>query len=67
MIAAISTVINKNHKVINEKVNYMVMAQEYFKRAIIVLAIYLILPIVISLLQKIDVLHIFCSFLKNWN
>lgn len=67
MIAEISTVINKNHKVINEKVDYMVMAQEYFKRAIIVLAIYPILHIVISLLQKIDVLHIFCGFLKNWN
>ncbi len=65
IIADIATIIVKNHKVINEKVDYMVMAQEYFKRAIIVLAIYPILYIIITLFQKYDILHILYSLLCN--
>jgi hypothetical protein len=65
VIAELSTIINKNHKVINEKVDFMVMAQEYFKRAIILLAAYPILHIVMSLLQKINVPHILCNFLNK--
>lgn len=59
IIAEIATIIDKNHKVINEKVDHMVMAQEYFKRAIVVLAIYPILYIIITLLQKYDIFAYF--------
>lgn len=65
VIAELSTIINKNHKVINEKVDFMVMAQEYFKRAIILLAAYPILHIVMLLLQKINAPHILCNFLNK--
>ena len=65
IIADIATIIVKNYKVINEKVDYMVMAQEYFKRAIIVLAIYPILYIIITLFQKYNILHILYSLLVN--
>jgi hypothetical protein len=65
IIAGIATIIDKNHKVINEKVDYMVMAQEYFKRTIVVLAIYPILYIIIALLQKYDIIAFLWSLLSN--
>tara|TARA_Y100001968_G_C19373705_1_gene726441 strand:- start:1084 stop:1491 length:408 start_codon:yes stop_codon:yes gene_type:complete len=40
LIVEISNKINQNSIVINEKVDNMTMAQEYFKRAIIVVSIY---------------------------
>lgn len=40
LIVKIQNTIQKNYKTINNKVDNMVMAQEYFKRAIIVVSIY---------------------------
>lgn len=40
LIAEITNKVRKNSLVINEKVNNMTMAQEYFKRAIVVISIY---------------------------
>ena len=50
MIAEIANKINKNALTINSKVDSMTMAQEYFKRAIVVVALYsfLILLLFIS-------------------
>ncbi|MHA1381729.1 MAG: hypothetical protein ACTSRG_25450 [Candidatus Helarchaeota archaeon] len=50
IVAEIATIIEKNHKVINEKVDDMVMAQEYFKRAIVLLAISPILYLIFTLI-----------------
>ena len=40
IISSIAVILKKNEDTINNKVNNMVMAQEYFKRAIVVVAIY---------------------------
>jgi hypothetical protein len=40
IISSVAVVLKKNEETINDKVNNMVMAQEYFKRAIVVVGIY---------------------------
>lgn len=53
LIVEISNKTKKNYKVINEKVDNMTMAQEYFKRAIIVIIIYAFFILVYFILKFI--------------
>lgn len=51
--------VKNNQNVINEKVDYMVMAQEYFKRAVVcvgVLAVLLLIEAIVKALSGIDTL-----------
>ena len=61
IIVDVTNIINKNHKVINEKVDNMVMAQEYLKRAIFALASYPLLYGVIYLTNKTSLTYFFCN------
>lgn len=64
IIASLINKINKNSLLINEKVNWMVMSQEYFKRAIIILSIYsfLILTFFIEK-SKLDIKKLVLEFI----
>jgi len=63
LIAEISNKMRKNSLIINTKVDYMTMAQEYFKRSIIIVVIYAF-TILILLTLKIGIE--FSNFTKGW-
>lgn len=54
MIIKVAEMTKKNHSVINEKVNSMVMAQEYYKRAIVVIFIYAFFVLIYCFLLKTE-------------
>lgn len=54
MIIKVSDMTKKNHNVINEKVNNMVLAQEYYKRAIVVIFVFAFFVLIYSFLFKTE-------------
>ena len=62
IIAKLSEIIKNNQYITNGKVDNMTMAQEYFKRAIVVVAIYSFI-LFLFLTSKVN----FCSFLRLIN
>lgn len=68
LISAIITKTKKNSLIINSKIDNMVMAQEYFKNAIVTLSIYAVLLIVFFIDKcKIGIKHGFIKTLKVLN
>jgi len=63
LIAEISNKMRKNSLIINTKVDYMTMAQEYFKRSIIIVVIYAF-TILILLTLKLGIE--FSNFINGW-
>lgn len=60
--------INRNSLIINTKVDFMVMAQEYFKRAVITLSIYSVLIVVFFIEKsKLEIQNTFKNFIKILN
>lgn len=46
--------VKTNQKVINEKVDYMVMAQEYFKRAVVCVGVLAMLPLIEAIVKALS-------------
>ena len=63
LIAEISNKMRKNSLIINTKVDYMTMAQEYFKRSIIIVVIYAF-TLLILLVLKLGIE--FSNFINGW-
>lgn len=61
IISEITNKINRNSSIINQKVDNMTMAQEYFKRAIVTIALYSLVVLLFFILKSGIDLMFFCE------